>query len=221
MASHSPYGSRQGTMSTAEEIAQILLDIGAVAISVAEPFTYASGIKSPIYCDNRLLMSHPRERGVVIDRLAAVLEKAAGLDSIDVVAGVATSGIPFAAWLAHHLGKPMVYVRSAPKEHGRQQQMEGRLQAGQRTVVVEDLVTTGGSALETVAALRAAGAVVERSTAIFTYEAPRAAAAFEQAGVQLLALSGISALLQVAIGSGRISVADADAVRNWLQSFTA
>lgn len=200
---------------TAREIAEILLRIGAVLLSAKEPFTYASGARSPIYCDNRLLMSYPAERRLVVGKLAAALD---GIDC-DVVAGVATSGIPFAAWLAERLDRPMVYVRDAPKEHGRQQLVEGIIKPGQRAVVVEDLVTTGRSALETVEGLRAAGAEVTHSTAIFTYESPAAVKAFEGASVNLIALSGIRALLEVATSSGRLSQEDARMVRDWQGSF--
>ncbi len=100
-------------------IARLLLSVGAVSLSVAEPFTYSSGAKSPIYCDNRLLMSYPKERREVVKALAELVTSQVGLDEVDVLAGVATSGIPFAAWLAEYMDKPMVYVRDAPKEHGR------------------------------------------------------------------------------------------------------
>ena len=208
--------STTDTNLDAREIAEVLLSIGAVLINVAEPFTYASGIRSPIYTDNRLIMSHPRERRVVIEKIAQRLTAEIGVGAVDAIAGVATGGIPFAAWLADRLDLPMVYVRDAPKGHGRGHQVEGDLRPGQRVVVVEEMVTTGGSALRAVDGLREAGAEIAGCTVIFTYESPAAARAFTHAKVPLLALCGVSTLLEVATSTGRISRADAGAVRSWL-----
>ena len=158
--------------ATSREIAAILLEVGAVSINAANPFTYASGARSPIYCDNRVLMSYPVQRRRVIALWAGLLDRQTGAGNFDVLAGVATSGIPFCAWLAEALDKPMVYVRDTPKAHGTGQQVEGALRPGQRAVVVEDLVTTGRSALAAVDGLRAAGAVTGQCSAIFTYESP-------------------------------------------------
>lgn len=197
--------------ATAREIAEVLLRVGAVILNAKDLFTYASGARSPIYCDNRLLMSYPEERRLVVGKLADAL---AGSD-LDVVAGTATAGIPWAAWVADRLGRPMVYVRDAPKGHGRQQRVEGIITPGQRVVVLEDLVTTGGSALSSVEGLREVGATVSGTTTIFSYESPKAAQAFRAAGVQLTELSGIATLLDVATSTGRISAADAEEVRRW------
>ncbi|MDA8218577.1 MAG: orotate phosphoribosyltransferase [Dehalococcoidales bacterium] len=139
----------------AHEAAAILLRVGAVNINAEEWFTYTSGIKSPIYTDNRLLISFPEERQRIVTLLAAAADEAVGLDNVDVVAGTATAGIPFAAWLADRLQRPMVYVRGSAKAHGLARQIEGRTAPGERVVVVEDLVTTGGSSLATVDALAA------------------------------------------------------------------
>lgn len=197
------------------EIARLLLSVGAVDVSVAEPFTYSSGAKGPIYCDNRLLMSYPKERREVVKALAELVTSQLGLGGFDLLAGVATSGIPFASWLAAHLDKPMVYVREAPKEHGKHQRVEGILRQGQRALVVEDLVTTGRSALSAAAGLREEGGVVEYCVAIFTYESPAAERAFQQAGVQLLTASNITSLLEESQELGKIKPQELEAVRAW------
>jgi len=186
---------------TKEKIASILLGIKAVTISPSMPFTWASGIKAPIYCDNRLLLSHPRQWKGVIDALEAVLK---GLE-FDVIAGVATGGISHAAVLAARLKKPMVYVRSKQKEHGKQNLIEGSLKPGQKVIVVEDLISTGGSSIGAAEALRREDAIVTDCTAIFTYELKASKDAFEKARIRLHTLTGFSALLEVAEGQGLIT----------------
>lgn len=200
--------------ATARQIAEVLLNVGAVIINAQDLFTYASGVRSPIYCDNRLLISHPGARRLVSEKLA---EAVAGIEC-DVVAGTATAGIPWAAWVADRLVLPMVYVRDAPKGHGRKLRVEGVIEPGQRAVVMEDLVTTGGSAISSVEGLREAGAEVTDTVTIFTYESPKASQALAAAGVQLTALSGIATLLYVALATGRISPPDAEVVRDWHRS---
>jgi len=216
MSTFSPTPAPAGSDETARQIARVLLDVGAVAINAQNPFTYSSGAKSPVYCDNRLLISYPDERRRVIDAMVHLVSQEVGLDHFDVVAGVATSGIPWAAWLADALAKPMVYIRDAPKGHGRGQRVEGVLTAGQRAVIIEDLVTTGRSSLWAVEGARETGAVVERCIAIFSYEWAQAAAAFAAAGVQLSTLSRISTLVQVALAAGNISQSDLNAVQAWV-----
>jgi orotate phosphoribosyltransferase len=203
------------------EIARILLKLGAVAINVEEPFVYTSGTRSPIYCDNRLLISHPPERSAIVSALVERIEAGAGAKAVDVVAGTATAGIPWAAWVADRLGKPMIYVRAQAKEHGRGRQIEGRIDAGQRVVVVEDLVSTGGSSISTIRAIRDAGGQAERCVAIFTYGLPRSAAAYRDAGVELATLSSIAVLLDVAIADGHLAPADRGAVERWLRDQSA
>lgn len=205
--------------SRSREIAGLLLSIGALKLSVTEPFTYASGAKGPIYCDNRVLVSYPKERRQVIDAMAELVKQEIGPERFDLLAGVSTSGIPFCCWLSDQLDKPMVYVREAPKEHGLGKRVEGVLRSGQRSVVIEDLVTTGGSAISTVEGLRNEGSVVEYCVAIFTYERPAAATAFTKAGVQLLTLSSIGALLEEAESQGKISGDEAEEVRSWQRGF--
>lgn len=195
------------------EVARLLLDVGAVAIDLEHPFRYTSGILSPIYCDNRMLISFPAERRRIVAWLAERLSAALGSGGVDVIAGTATAGIPYAAWLAEALDLPMVYVRAAAKEHGRRQRVEGRLSAGQRVVVVEDLVTTGGSSLSTIEGIEEAGGQVVGCLAIFSYELPRATEAFAGRGIPLWPLTGLSTLLEVAAESGRIAADRLDEAR--------
>ena len=196
-----------------QQIARLLLRSQAVALRPTAPFRFASGLLSPIYCDNRILLSLPRQRRQVIRRFAELV-RGTPLPA-DVIAGTATAGIPHAAWLAAELRLPMVYVRSQSKDHGKAQLVEGLLTAGQRTLVVEDLVTTGGSSLNSVAALRQAGAVVEHVLAIFTYGFPATHEAFAQHGVQLHALSTLPALLDVAVADRYLSPDERAMVAEW------
>lgn len=201
---------------TARTVARVLLEAGAVVINVANPFTYSSGAKSPVYCDNRLLISHPEKRRTIVDAMVRVVAQSVGVDRFTSVAGVATGGIPWAAWLAEALGKPMLYVRDAPKGHGKGQRVEGLLAAGDPVVVVEDLVTTGRSLLSGVEGVREAGGVVDHCVSIFTYEWGTAQAAFQAAQATLHPLSRISILLDVALEIGAISQTDLHAVETWV-----
>lgn len=199
-----------------DEIARDLLRIGAVLLRPEEPFTWASGLRSPIYCDNRLTLSEPDVRGRLTDGFLAVLDRQ-GL-APDVIAGTATAGIPHAAWLADRLGLPMVYVRSSAKEHGRGNRIEGRLPEGARVVLVEDLVSTGGSSLAAVEALQKAGAEVPAVVAVFSYGLPRAEAAFRAAGVPLYTLSDYDALLDAARSEGRLDEDALATLRAWREN---
>lgn len=179
--------------ATAREIARELLAAGAVSLRPDSPYAWASGIRAPIYCDNRVTLSVPRVRR----RLTDALEAAVGDADLrpDAIAGVATAGIPQAALLAERLDVPLVYVRAAAKGHGQRNRVEGRLKPGARTVVVEDLVSTGGSSIAAVDALRDAGAEVIAVLATFTYGLSAAEAAFAAAGVDLIALAAFDDLL--------------------------
>lgn len=183
-------------MSTAKLFAEKLLQIKALGLSPAEPYTWASGWKSPVYCDNRKTLSHPHVRDFVKSELAAMVFE--GFPDAECIAGVATAGIPHGALVADLLKLPFVYVRSKPKEHGARNQIEGELQAGAKTVVIEDLVSTGGSSLQAVEALRDAGAEVIGLCALFTYGFPVAEEAFQKAGVPLKTISNYGALIEVA-----------------------
>ena len=176
------------------KIAQDLLEIGAVRVNLSNPIRLRSGILSPIYCDNRLLLGHPVHRRRVAMAMADAIR---GLgDGVDGIAGTATAGIPHAAWVADQLGLPMVYVRAEVKEHGSGRQIEGGSVAGRRFVVVEDLITTGGSSLRTISALREAGGEVSHCAAIFSYGFREADEAFRSAGCTFSALTGFDALLR-------------------------
>jgi len=197
----------------AHQLASHLLDIEAVLLRPSDPFTWSSGLRSPIYCDNRLTMAYPTVRRAICDGFAAVLDTKQLAP--DVIVGTATAGIPHAAWLAEQLDLPMAYVRSSAKGHGRKNQIEGRIPSGASVVIIEDLVSTGGSALNAVEAVQEAGATVEAVLAIFTYELDAAAERFEKAEVPLVTLTTYSVLLDVAEARGDLSAADHEALHAW------
>lgn len=177
----------------AAEVAADLLKIGAIKLNPKEPFTWASGWKSPIYCDNRLSLSFPDVRSKIKTALSLAISKEFG--GIDVIAGVATAGIPQGALVAEELALPFIYVRSKSKGHGLQNMIEGKIEKGQKVVLIEDLVSTGGSSLAAADALREAGAEVVGMVAIFTYGFEVAQKNFEDKGVQLVVLSDYHHLL--------------------------
>ena len=187
-------------------IARHLLEIGAVFLRPEEPFTWASGIKSPIYTDNRLILTAPEARERVESKLAFIIKKE--FPDVEVLMGTATAGIAHAAIAAHLMGLPMGYVRSGAKDHGRQNRIEGRLEAGQKVVVVEDLISTGGSVITTVEALREAGAEVLGVVSIFTYGMQRGRDALEAAGIRAVSLTDLDAVAAVAADEGYISQSD-------------
>lgn len=199
-----------------EEIARLLLDTGAVILRPSEPFTWASGWRSPIYCDNRLVLSYPAARREVADSLAALVK--ADFTTAGAIAGVATAGIPQSALVAERLELPLLYVRAKAKEHGRGNQVEGRIVAGQPVAVIEDLVSTGGSSLAAVQALIAEGADVAGMLCVFTYGFTQATQAFADAGVPFKALSDYEALMQVARAQGRFSEAELASLAAWRQA---
>lgn len=186
----------------AQEIAKDLLDIKAIFLSPKEPFTWASGIKSPIYTDNRITMSFPKIRKRIAKGFAKrILEV---YPDVEVIAGTATSGIPHAAWVAEELNLPMVYIRSQPKDHGKGKQIEGKIQKGAKMVVIEDLISTGGSVLGAVKAAKHEGANVLGVAAIFTYELSKGVENFEKAEVKLLTLSNYFSLIEIAKDTGYV-----------------
>lgn len=186
-----------------EEIARLLLKVGAVTLRPNKPFVWASGICAPIYCDNRLLLSNNRVRSAVVDEFKKVIRK--GRVRYEAIAGIATSGIPWASILADHLKKPMLYVRNSAKGHGKKNLVEGRLEKGNRVLVIEDLVSTGQSSLHAVRALKQAGAMVRHCLAIFSYGLPVSQKSFEKARCQLYTLTNLETLLTVALKDGWIS----------------
>lgn len=201
-------------MTTLEKkIAQDLLDIKAVFLSPNDPFTWASGIKSPIYCDNRMTMSYPNVRKEIANGLAKKIKEV--YPEVEVIAGTATAGIPHAAWVAEILDLPMVYIRSKAKDHGKGNQIEGRISEGQKMVVIEDLISTGGSVLEACEAAKREGADVLGVAAIFTYELPKGKANFEQAQIPLVTLSNYTSLIDTALSSNYIEESDLELLKAW------
>lgn len=193
-------------MNIKEQIAKDLLSIGAVFLRPEEPFTWASGIKSPIYCDNRLTLTAPEVRNHVENALAETIQKE--YPDCEVLMGTSTAGIAHAAITAHLMGLPMGYVRSGAKDHGRNNQIEGRLEKGQKVVVVEDLISTGGSVLEVVNVLREAGAEVLGIVSIFTYGMKKGLERLAEANVKNISLSDFDAVAEVAAREGYIKEAD-------------
>jgi len=200
--------------SLASQLASSLLEIGAVVLQPDEPFTWASGIKSPIYCDNRLSMSYPETRIKIAKGFVKEI-KAFSEELPDVVVGTATAGIPHAAWVAEALDLPMAYVRSKAKSHGKQNQIEGLVKEGQRVVVIEDLISTGMSSLKAVHALEELGADVDGVLAIFTYGLDVAEKAFADAEVAHFSLTNYEELLKVAVKMEFIDESDLDTLRAW------
>lgn len=187
-------------------IARHLLSIGAVFLRPDEPFVWASGIKSPIYCDNRLILTAPEARNEVEQAIADTVRRE--YPEAQVLMGTATAGIAHAAIAAHLLGLPMGYVRSGSKDHGRKNQIEGKLTPGERVVVIEDLISTGGSVLDTVAALRAAGAEVLGVISIFTYGMAKGRQRLAEAGVKCVSLTDLNTIAQVGVQQGYITQGD-------------
>lgn len=200
-------------MTLQNEIAHAMLKVGAVELNPTELFTWASGIKSPIYCDTRLTISDPVIRKQLANGLASVIKENFG--ATEIVAGTATAGIPHAAWVSDILELPMVYVRSKAKEHGRGNQIEGKYAAGQKVVVVEDIVSTGGSSITAVEALRAAGCELLGVVCVYTYNLPRAEQAFEEAGIQYVSLTNFDYLIEAANESGAIKEEDIPFLKEW------
>lgn len=200
-------------MTLQNEIAHAMLKVGAVELNPTELFTWASGIKSPIYCDTRLTISDPVIRKQLANGLASLIKE--NFDATEIVAGTATAGIPHAAWVSDILELPMVYVRSKAKEHGRGNQIEGKYAAGQKVVVVEDIVSTGGSSITAVEALRAAGCEVLGVVCVYTYNLPRAEQAFEEAGIKYVSLTNFDYLIEAANESGAIKEGDIPFLKEW------
>ncbi|MBN2350436.1 MAG: orotate phosphoribosyltransferase [Bacteroidales bacterium] len=194
-------------------IAKLLLQSKAIKLNPATPFTWASGLKSPIYCDNRITLSFPETRAVIKNQFAAIIkEKYAQAEGI---AGVATGAIAQGALVAEVLNLPFVYVRSSPKSHGLENLIEGKVNAGQKVVVVEDLISTGGSSLKAVDALRNVGCEVLGMVAIFTYGFPFSEESFTKSGCELTTLSDYNTLLTEAMDSGYIRSEDLEILSEW------
>jgi orotate phosphoribosyltransferase len=194
-------------------VAEQLLKIGAVSLKPQEPFTWSSGIKSPIYCDNRLTLSYPKVRQKIALGLTNLIKE--NFSDVDVIAGTATAGIPHAAWVSDKLQLPMCYVRGKAKSHGKGNQIEGGIKPGQKVVVVEDLISTGGSSLTAVQALEEYGCEVLGVVSIFTYELRKAVEQFREANITARSLSDYTSLIHVAVQKNKISEEDVDRLLSW------
>ncbi len=200
-----------------KEIARKLVEIGAVKLTTPDKlFTWVSGIKSPIYCDNRLIISYPEVRGLVASKFAEEIKKRFG--DVEIIAGTATAGIPHAAWVADILGLPMVYVRSASKDHGTKKLVEGVLPAGAKVVLIEDLLSTGKSSVSAVNALIGEGADVLGCLAIFSYNFDVAAEAFANIGIPFSSLTGYHEVLEIGIETGLISGEIRGLLQKWSEN---
>ncbi|MDP4210415.1 MAG: orotate phosphoribosyltransferase [Bacteroidota bacterium] len=201
---------------TSKLIPQLLLQSKAIKLEPTKPFTWASGWKSPIYCDNRITLSFPETRTAIRDAFAVKVREC--YPDVEVIAGVATGAIAQGALVAEALGLPFAYVRSAPKKHGMENLIEGVVKPGQKVVVIEDLISTGGSSLQAVEALRKAGAEVLGMVAIFTYGFVIAEDNFKSANCQLTTLTNYMELLDLALESGYIKADQLDILKQWRQS---
>ncbi len=201
------------TDDLAGRIAGELLQIGAVTLRPHQPFTWTSGLKAPIYCDNRLTMSYPHVREAIADGFAGLIRER--YPDAEVIAGTATAGIPHAAWTAQKLGLPMIYIRDKAKGHGKENLIEGVLEPGRKVVVIEDLISTGGSSLKAAMAVNEAGGNVLAVLAIFTYQLDKAAQAFAERNIPLYTLTDYSALLDAAVKQGKIREEDLALLHSW------
>jgi len=194
-------------------IAQNLLDIEAVFLSPNQPFTWASGIKSPIYCDNRITMSYPKVRKSIATELAKKIKEQ--FPDTQVIAGTATAGIPHAAWVADILDLPMIYIRSKKKDHGKTNQIEGKIEKGQKVVVIEDLISTGASVLEACHAAENEGVDVLGVAAIFTYELQSGKDNFKKNNIPLITLTNYSTLINTALAENYIEENELQSLQAW------
>lgn len=199
--------------SVAGKVSSLLLDIGAIKLNLEQPFTWSSGLKSPIYCDNRISLSYPAERTFIKSELTSLVKTY--FEGVQGIVGVATAGIPQGALIADALNLPFIYVRSSPKGHGMENIIEGKIEKNIKLVVVEDLVSTGGSSLKAVNAIRNAGMEVLGMVAIFSYGFEKAEVNFKNSGTKLYCLSDYEHLLQQAIDKKHISSKDLEQLRSW------
>ena len=200
-------------MTIQHKLAKELLAIEAVALRPNDYFTWTSGIKSPIYCDNRITMSYPSIRREIAAGMVEVIKEK--YPAVEVIAGTATAGIPHAAWVSELLDLPMIYVRDSAKKHGKTNQIEGRVLEGQKVVIIEDLISTGLSSLKVAKALREAGAEVLGVVAIFSYELKKAHEAFSQAEVEYVTLTNYPVLVEEAVASDFIHQDDVEKLLEW------
>lgn len=199
--------------NTAKEVAAILLEIKAIKLQPSNPFTWASGLRSPIYCDNRIALSFPEKRKYIKDQLVAAIKT--HFTDAEVVAGVATAGIPQGALIADAMDLPFAYVRSSAKAHGMTNKIEGKIEPGQKVVVVEDLISTGKSSLNAVDAIRNAGGVVIGMIAIFSYDLEVAQKNFNDKDCELITLSDYNVMIEKAVADNYVSNNDKNRLLEW------
>jgi len=202
-------------MSTKEEMAKILLEIKAVTLSPQKPYRWASGILSPIYCDNRLLMGYPDKWEKVIDAYIHEIQK--NDINFDILGGVSTSGIPHAALIASKLKKPMIYIRDKPKEHGKQNRIEGKLETNQKVLIIEDLISTGGSSVNAVEGARESGGKVSWCIAIYQYGLEKAKKKFDEAKCNFATLTDFETTIRIAAEHGYINDKEKEIALDWSQ----
>lgn len=196
-----------------KEIASLLLDIGCLELSPSKPFSYASGLKGPIYCDNRKLLSHPKERSIIVGAFIQKLVKSGW--KYDQLAGLATAGIPYAAFVAERSNEPMVYVRSKPKAHGKRQQVEGDFKEGESVVLFEDLINQGASLNEALLGVKDSGLIVSGCLAIVHYQTPKAESVFKEWALPFHYLTDFDSVSKVALEKGLISEAEYELLETW------
>ena len=203
----------EGDQTMKHVIAEKLLEINAVALKPQEPFTWTSGLRSPIYCDNRLTLSFPAVRREIAAGLQKLILE--NFSEAEVIAGTATAGIPHAAWVSELMNLPMCYVRSKAKGHGKGNQIEGKVVSGQKVVVVEDLISTGGSVITAVQALREAGCEVLGVVSIFTYGLEKGKELLQENGINSISLTDFATLIDVAILNGKVTAEDQKSLLLW------
>ena len=200
-------------MTYSQRVAKAFLDIHAVTLNPDQPFTWASGLKSPIYTDNRLTISYPEVRQAIFNGMVEQIKL--HFSEADVIAGTATAGIPHAAWVAQNMELPMIYVRTKPKDHGQGKQIEGVLKEGQKVVVIDDLISTGGSVLNAVRAVNNAGGKVIGVVSVFTYDLPAAEQNFMANGLKYYSVTDYMTLIKVAKENNQISVDHLKSLQEW------
>lgn len=200
--------------NVSETVAKLLLELNAVSLNVKKPFRYASGILSPVYTDCRVLMAYPDKRRTISDLYIDAIKKS-GVQ-FDVVAGTATAGIPHAAWIADKLNLPMVYVRGKAKDHGKENLMEGIIKNGQKAIVIEDLISTGESAINSVKAVKAAGGTISHVFAIITYGMQKAEDSFKENNLKLISLTSFQDVVEIAKKMGYIKEDEIDLILEWI-----
>lgn len=205
----------KSTITTSNKVAEILLDIGAVLFSRNKPFKFDSGILSPVYVDTRVIISYPKERKFVIDQMVKKIKE---IGIPDVIGGIATAGIPHAAWIAQELNLPMIFIREQPKDHGRGKQVEGVLKRGQKVLIIEELISTGGTSVNIIAAVRKLGGKVTDEISIYTHNLKESVENFKHAEVKLHYLTDTKEVAQVAKTKGYLKQKQIEIVAEWTKN---